>query len=163
MNFQDGLRMLLRCWMQAANKSRSKEQFKIAETVGLELREKLTGQNDEKLVHVLKDIASNYSNFGKATKALEMYREAYALERTLGLKNVDHASTCRGMADAHIGLKEYPNALFFLSEAVTILEKETPKSVDLAIALMRQATCQFRSGEEKWKFPKNEERKIFFC
>jgi tetratricopeptide (TPR) repeat protein len=145
------LRMLLRCWVQAANKSRSKDHFKKAEAVGKDVQEKLEAadlKNTGDFCEVLKDVATNYSNFGKAPQAMEAWRGAYALEKQLGIRDAAHVASCRGLADVHIAQKEYPNALHFLNEAVTILEVESPKSEDFAVTLMRQATCQFRCGEQ---------------
>jgi tetratricopeptide (TPR) repeat protein len=143
--------MLLRCWVQAANKSRSKDHFKKAEAAGKDVQEKLEDaglKNTGDFCEVLKDAATNYSNFGKAPQAMEAWRGAYALEKQLGIRDTAHVASCRGLADVHIAQKEYPNALHFLNEAVAILEVESPKSEDFAVTLMRQATCQFRCGEQ---------------
>jgi hypothetical protein len=60
--------MLLRCWVKAANKSRSKDHFQIALRIGEEVRAKLEHAGEKNSIafaEVLKDIAGNYSNFGK--------------------------------------------------------------------------------------------------
>ncbi len=150
-NFVDTLRMLLRCWVQAANKSRNKEHFKKTIKIGEEVRESLESgglKNSAEYCQVLKDIATNYSNFGKAPEAMERWRESYALEKQLGIRDRTHVASCRGLADVHISRKEYPNALHFLNEAVAILGEEAATSEDFAVTLMRQATCQFRCGEQ---------------
>ena len=70
----------------------------------------------------------------------------------MNLRGSDHAlTTCKGLADAHIARKEYPNALHFLTEAVDILETEFKDKPDemFGVILMRKATCQFRCGEQE--------------
>ena len=145
--YGETLRLLLRCQLQAANKDRDRKMWKNARVTGeatLKFLRDAGKHSTPEYVAVLKDVASNYSNFGRAPEAIEAFREAYALERTLNLRNRDHATTtCKGLADAHIGLKEYPNALHFLTEAAAILDKECHGEPDemYSVILMRSNKC----------------------
>ena len=152
--YGDTHRLVVRCRVAAANKSRDRNTWKRALAAGEEAKTYFKEHEKEKTIdyiNLLKDLASNYSNFGKAPEAVGAWHEVYALEKTLGLQTLDHATvTCKGLADAHIALKEYPNAFHFLNEAVRILEQEYGNKADEAfsVILMRCATCQFRCGEQ---------------